>query len=323
MVSSNINAPVSIIKNVSPKISNNGDNKNDTQVKVECIVPQIVNDILSEKRNAVCMFVNNERRKFLLDTGSAVSIMKSKFVNDLLEFNKTQNFVLTGITGHGSHALGTVNVSLGLHNNKPVSKFNFLVCDDSLNIQGDGILGLDFLTINKASISFSKNTLQIWGQEIDIVFMTDDLQLGEQSKDTQGSDILDELGLKRSDARANYEDKEVINRISNLEYARVGEKSAENIINRDQENERIRNETESKCVGNRVNAIENIKVYIENNGELSESEDDDDYYCSFVQRDDILKEVRDNGKYYIRDGEGSGIKLRIACVGEKKSRRGK
>lgn len=118
------------------------------------------------------MHVNGRNCSFFVDSGSQVSLIKSKFIqcNNLI---RTEEYQLTGITGHSVEALGTSEIIVGTSEKLNCAVFKFIVCDDSL-IQTDGILGRDFLRANAAEINFSEDKIKLWGKYFCMFLINDD-----------------------------------------------------------------------------------------------------------------------------------------------------
>ena len=106
--------------------------------------------------------VNNEKLAMLVDTGANVTILSEGFVEKLSPKPEISpcNINMITATGQCSPFKGQTDVIICLGQNKV--KHHVLVA----NISNDGILGMDFLTQNKADLLLSRQCLRIQGEEI-------------------------------------------------------------------------------------------------------------------------------------------------------------
>lgn len=114
--------------------------------------------------------------RFLLDTGSGISLIKFGAIKCNTKYNPIKRDNLQGITGNVIPLLGTVWLTI------KGKTIEFHIVWDSINFQEDGLLGRNFFTEAKAVLSYQNNTLEIPG--IDPIFYSNIRNLGlERSHD--------------------------------------------------------------------------------------------------------------------------------------------
>ena len=95
------------------------------------------------------------RARFLVDTGSQCNLISLNVLSDDVEIHLYDRVMITGVTSNQIESTGAVYLKiLGV-----IAKFHALGVP--LPLDGDGILGLEFLRSEKAEISFHHDTLVI------------------------------------------------------------------------------------------------------------------------------------------------------------------
>ncbi|KAK4880856.1 hypothetical protein RN001_004175 [Aquatica leii] len=122
----------------------------------------------------IYLYVNGVKRKFLLDSGSAITIIKENTL-DNLEIHNVGDILLAGITGEGLQAIGMVKLNFGTQPNVVNCVFNVIVCGNNLVVGASGIIGRDFLGLTNSIINYKNNTLQIWNELIPISYEREDI----------------------------------------------------------------------------------------------------------------------------------------------------
>lgn len=112
------------------------------------------------------LFVQGALCNLLVDTGSPVSIIKNQFVDRNLIKVCNEIPGLKGITGHNIPIVGEADLNLGSNEQLVNAKQKFIVCNDKIPLQADGILGTDFLEVNKGRICFENNLFKLWEDEL-------------------------------------------------------------------------------------------------------------------------------------------------------------
>lgn len=95
----------------------------------------------------------NKNENLLLDTGSAVSLIKNSSLPINAVLNDKDKMKLLGISFEQVHTLGSTNLAL-VHTNNIIINFRYQIVEDNFPINCDGILGSDFLEKYKAVISY-------------------------------------------------------------------------------------------------------------------------------------------------------------------------
>jgi hypothetical protein len=111
--------------------------------------------------------VDTKSRNFLVDTGAQVSICKKNVVEGKQIFSPNNIRNIHGIEGKGLQVLGSADVDLKIKNKKFTD--NFVVCNDNLALDTDGLLGLDFLCQNKARIDLGEHSLELDGLKLPLL----------------------------------------------------------------------------------------------------------------------------------------------------------
>lgn len=96
---------------------------------------------------------------FLIDTGAQTSILKRSVGHPKTIINRSSAVNLNGITGKLNKTYGTVKGSLSIPNGSLEQVFH--VVDSSISLKFDGLLGGDFLSKFRASISYDHLQLSL------------------------------------------------------------------------------------------------------------------------------------------------------------------
>jgi len=95
---------------------------------------------------------------FLLDTGATLTLIKvGHLKGDTLIHEK--QLALTGVTGHKLYTLGKIRATVILGN--PEIRHTMHVVKDDFPIDYEGILGIDFLTKQRAKCDHGKRQIRI------------------------------------------------------------------------------------------------------------------------------------------------------------------
>lgn len=114
--------------------------------------------------NNVNLQCNNKNLLFLVDSGSSISIIFSKFLKSNIQINTSRQITINGIAGSTS-SMGTVNLPLRIGNNKFFHEFHVM---KEFGCVMDGILGTDFLRKHNAVIDYEKFSFSFWDNECKI-----------------------------------------------------------------------------------------------------------------------------------------------------------
>ena len=102
-----------------------------------------------------------------MDTGSDLSLIKQhSLVNDI-ELNQNNTRTLLGIGNTPVHTFGEVNLEVLI--NSKIITHKFHVVSDTFPVDANGVIGNDFLTINKAIINYMSNKLIINNNAVDLI----------------------------------------------------------------------------------------------------------------------------------------------------------
>lgn len=151
-------------------------------------------------KNCIVLFESegaiDDSSRLLIDTGAAVSIVKSKSVRPYLYTYCDNKIQLTGIGNNAWTTEGTVSMGLELSGGYYIHKFQMVQDELLQNIPADGILGRDFLG-GKAKINSIKNTLEI--KQIGLVENANikPVDIKEYSKCEKFTSSVNKLGLQR------------------------------------------------------------------------------------------------------------------------------
>lgn len=102
-----------------------------------------------------CPELNVQQSNFLVDTGSSLNILKQRVLKKEVDVNIDKSFKIAGIGEGKLETLGWVNITL-----HDVECRVFLVSDE-INIEHDGILGVEFLRTRNGVISVSDGLLTL------------------------------------------------------------------------------------------------------------------------------------------------------------------
>lgn len=108
----------------------------------------------------------NKNTSFVVDTGSAISLIKANKLIQTLFMNLTEKIILNGISKAKINTYGTIYGEILLKNKRITHKF-YIVPDDINLGSGDGILGMDFLEAHKIWLDMENGNL-FFKDEIDI-----------------------------------------------------------------------------------------------------------------------------------------------------------
>lgn len=99
---------------------------------------------------------NSTEAIFTLDTGSEISLIKASSLKPSAECKKDRVSIIGIHPSMKTESIGSTNLNIGNG-----IKHNFYIMADSINIQTDGIIGLDFLKRFNARVNMAKMTLEI------------------------------------------------------------------------------------------------------------------------------------------------------------------
>ena len=105
----------------------------------------------------------NKTAEFLIDTGSNLNLIKQGVLIDNISINKNKIFNLIGIGKGITRTLGEVEIEI------KGTLIKFQVVPGKFNIQSEGILGIEFLKSQEATLRFKRNSngdLMIGGMSI-------------------------------------------------------------------------------------------------------------------------------------------------------------
>lgn len=103
------------------------------------------------------MSVANRPVKFLIDSGSSVSLINQNLVKTEAYAISNKQIEIIGATGHSASTVAMVNSKI-LIDNKNINH-TFHVYDGALKLNTDGILGWDFFKKFKCNIDFENKKL--------------------------------------------------------------------------------------------------------------------------------------------------------------------
>lgn len=129
----------------------------------------------------VYLFVNKRWVKLLVDSGAAISTIRSEVINSQLVKNQNQ-IKLVDATGHTIPSLGVIEAYVGPNSTNSKCTHKFVVCDSTLQVEASGLLGRDFLHANGGILNFQEHTLQLWGQVIPMFYLNEQVQFMCDSK---------------------------------------------------------------------------------------------------------------------------------------------
>ena len=104
------------------------------------------------------MNFQNNSKKFLIDTGSEISLFRN---NNSFKIDKNDISKLYGIDDNPISTLGVSYLTLELPNIPKSLKIKFSIVDDQFPIPVDGILGLDFIEKFKVKLDFHNSKILI------------------------------------------------------------------------------------------------------------------------------------------------------------------
>jgi hypothetical protein len=99
-------------------------------------------------------------RKFLLDTGAGISIMKKHCLTDNIALGESE-IIIKGITKDPMKTAGKYTLNIDLKGYKVSHEFIVIDNDENVNLEYDGIIGNDFLEKVNAQIIYEENKLII------------------------------------------------------------------------------------------------------------------------------------------------------------------
>lgn len=116
--------------------------------------------------------VGKEKLKLLVDTGSRVSLVKSRSLSRTSDgwqqevCPEDSKISLVGITGDPIHTFGCFTIPVEI--NRTTFKAKFFVCGDELSLKADGIIGQDLLMEQDADLLLSEGCLRIGSERVPI-----------------------------------------------------------------------------------------------------------------------------------------------------------
>lgn len=110
-----------------------------------------------ESLDYICLYLRNQKLKFLIDTGASISIITSKFIQNHFKtyYDKT---MIKGIGGK-VQASSCAYIPLQLQNGVEFRHKFYLF--DTVPCRADGIIGIDFLRNYNANIDLPTNRLAL------------------------------------------------------------------------------------------------------------------------------------------------------------------
>lgn len=157
--------------------------------------------------------IANRSIKFLIDSGSSISLINSKLVN-FDEIKNAQNMYIErkiemiGVTGHSAITTGLVKANILINGDE--FKHAFYLFGNEINLSTDGILGWDFLKNFQCNINFEKSELMLKIPKMVTNEMSNDSKLeSENIKDvsSQTKSKLKEQAQRKLDSSENSKPK--------------------------------------------------------------------------------------------------------------------
>lgn len=234
------------------------------------------------------------------DSGSAVSLIKTHLVKPN-RVNSKVTCILAGVTGDCAESLGMSEVEIGIQSDVVNTRFNFVVCSDNLLVLYDGLLGRDFLKVNRAQVDYAVDTLYIWGKCIPLKVNTE-IACDFVGKKERGLDLAKNLNKHQDTENDSVENQnsiddsvespqDVKNWVDCQTIKRDFVKSQNSNVNsvedcRTTSRDSLVHPEEIKIDRNERKLEIKVDVNVEEYGDISDTDDEDQlYYKSFKQRE--------------------------------------
>ena len=136
-------------------------------------------------KNLVNIELGGQKNKALVDTGSSVTAISTKFLNQTYFANRTLSrdgiLKIFSADGTSHNVLGRIDLSF--RSGPKVFRNKFLVIPD---LDHTIVLGMDFLRLNKASLDLDKQTLYLNDNKVKVNLLQSNSQLARvRSYDTR------------------------------------------------------------------------------------------------------------------------------------------
>lgn len=101
----------------------------------------------------------SQKTKFLIDSGSNISLIKKRYVSSQSEINTADNCIIRGVTDGAVSTFGSVNLTFCVQDFEFM--FRFYVVPNNFPIPTEGLLGHDFLQYYQCLIDYKNSCLRI------------------------------------------------------------------------------------------------------------------------------------------------------------------
>lgn len=109
-----------------------------------------------------------------MDTGAAISMVRSSFLSFYEITAKKSSNILVDISGNPLEDLGKIKLVLKVeHVVVPLIVHEFVVCSDNLQLTTDGLLGADFFHLFKATLDFQRDLLVLKDYSVPMFSLSD------------------------------------------------------------------------------------------------------------------------------------------------------
>lgn len=188
---------------------------------------------------ALLLSIMNRPVKFLIDTGSSISLINNNCVKQDTNFIYDKKVQIMGATGHSATTLALVATKISIEDQN--LEHHFHVYGSGISINADGILGWDFINKFRGNIDFENKKL-ILKMPQSLVKLTTQPKEVVSSKKFQGGN---EAALEKFESAERENHK--IQKIQNSEPQRAGNstKTTENVESVENESHEIRDSRNS------------------------------------------------------------------------------
>lgn len=121
--------------------------------------------------------------KFLLDTGSQISLVKLASIRKGVKFDPSGRIKIKGITKESKETFGTVLLHLKVGDLQIEHRFQLM--DNSLDIPYDGLIGNDLCKRHKAIVDYENSRMLIRGKQVPILTVTEKTECVIKSRSEQ------------------------------------------------------------------------------------------------------------------------------------------